>query len=449
MSAAPVVVIGGGLAGPEAAWQLARRGLEVELWEMRPHVSTPAHRTAGMAELVCSNSLKSESVHTAPWLLKQELRRAGSLLLACADEAAVPGGQALAVDRDRFSAAVERALAAEPRIRIVRREALELPAAPVAILATGPLTAPPLAAALARLTGREHLYFYDAISPIVEADSVNRDVAYAASRYGKGDAGDGDYWNCPLDREQYHRFRDALLAAPSYPLRAFEEPRYFEACLPLEELARRGPETLRFGPMKPVGLPDPRTGRPPYAVVQLRRETLRADSFNLVGFQNHLRFADQAAVLRLIPGLEQAHFLRFGQVHRNSYLQAPAVLDATLRLRACPGLFVAGQLCGTEGYVEAIATGFLAGVFAAAAAGGASVPPPPRATALGSLAHYIAHGPLPDYAPANISFDLLPPLPVPERDRALRHQRQCEAALAAFAAWLPQTAVAPALCALP
>ena len=465
MSPAPVVVIGGGLAGPEAAWQLARRGLEVELWEMRPHVSTPAHRTAGMAELVCSNSLKSESLHTAPWLLKQELRQAGSLLLACADEAAVPGGQALAVDRDRFSAAVERSLAAEPRIRILRHEALEPPDVPVAILATGPLTAPPLAAALARLTGREHLYFYDAISPIVEADSVNRDLAYPASRYGKERAsqapgiggrptngrpgaeprekaaraaGEGDYWNCPLDREQYHRFRDALLAAPSYPLRAFEEARYFEACLPLEELARRGPETLRFGPMKPVGLPDPRTGRLPHAVVQLRRENLRADSFNLVGFQNHLRFADQAAVLRLIPGLEHARFLRFGQVHRNSYLQAPAALDRTLQLRARPGLFIAGQLCGTEGYVEAIATGFLAGVFAAAAARGSEATPPPRATALGALLHYIAHGPLPDYVPANISFDLLPPLAVPERDRARRHQRQCESALAAFAAWLPQ-----------
>jgi methylenetetrahydrofolate--tRNA-(uracil-5-)-methyltransferase len=433
-------VIGGGLAGPEAAWQLARRGLEVELWEMRPHVSTPAHRTAGMAELVCSNSLKSESVHTAPWLLKQELRQAGSLLLACADAAAVPGGQALAVDRERFSAAVERALAAEPRIRILRREAAELPAAPVAVLATGPLTSPPLAAALARLTGREHLYFYDAISPIVEADSVDRAVAYAASRYGKGDAGEGDYWNCPLDREQYHRFRDALLAAPSYPLRAFEEPRYFEACLPLEELARRGPETLRFGPMKPVGLADPRTGRLPHAVVQLRRETLRADSFNLVGFQNHLRFADQAAVLRLIPGLERARFLRFGQVHRNSYLQAPAVLDGRLGLRARAGLFVAGQLCGTEGYVEAIATGWLAGVFAAAAARGRALAPPPRSTALGALLHYIAHGPLPEYAPANISFDLLPPLAVPERDRALRHRRQCEAALADFALWRPQAA---------
>jgi methylenetetrahydrofolate--tRNA-(uracil-5-)-methyltransferase len=440
VSATPVVVVGGGLAGPEAAWQLARRGLEVELWEMRPHVSTPAHRTAGMAELVCSNSLKSESPHTAPWLLKQELRQAGSLLLQCADAAAVPGGQALAVDRDRFSAAVEQALASQPRIRVIRREALALPDAEVAVLATGPLTSPPLAESLARLTGRQHLYFYDAISPIVEADSVDHAIAFPASRYGKGDAGQGDYWNCPLDRAQYQRFLDALLAAPSYPLRAFEQPRYFEACLPLEELARRGPETLRFGPMKPVGLCDPRTGRTPHAVVQLRRENLRADSFNLVGFQNHLRFADQAAVLRLIPGLEQARFLRFGQVHRNSYLQAPAVLDARLALRARPGLFIAGQLCGTEGYVEAIATGFLAGTFAAAAARGSQLPPPPRSTALGALLHYIAFGPLPDYVPANISFDLLPPLAPPERDRALRHQRQCESALTAFADWLPHAA---------
>ncbi|HVA64464.1 MAG TPA: methylenetetrahydrofolate--tRNA-(uracil(54)-C(5))-methyltransferase (FADH(2)-oxidizing) TrmFO [Terriglobales bacterium] len=431
--AAPLRVIGGGLAGPEAAYQIARRGLEVELWEMRPRVSTAAHQTGALGELVCSNSLKSETPYTAPWLLKEELRRAGSLLLPCAAEAAVPGGQALSVDRERFSAAIERGLARQPGITLRREEAVALPPERTIVLASGPLTSTPLAEALARLTGREHLYFYDAISPIVEADSVDPDKVFAASRHGKG--GD-DYLNCPLDREQYERFHAALLAAESYPLRAFEEPRFFEACLPLEELARRGKDTLRFGPMKPVGLPDPRTGRVPYAVVQLRQENLRADSYNLVGFQNHLRFGAQAEVLRLIPGLERARFLRFGQVHRNSYVQAPAVLDGKLRLRAQPSVFVAGQLCGTEGYVEAIATGYLAGVFAAAQAHRRTQAPPPRATALGSLLHYITQAPLERYTPANITFDLLPPLEQPERERGARHQRQCERALAALAGWL-------------
>jgi methylenetetrahydrofolate--tRNA-(uracil-5-)-methyltransferase len=427
-----VAVIGGGLAGPEAAWQLARRGCAVELWEMRPRVSTPAHQTGALGELVCSNSLKSEAPDSAPWLLKQELRRGGSLLLACAAAAAVPGGQALTVDRERFSAEIEARLAAHPQIRIRREEARALPGDSVTVLASGPLTSGPLAEALAAASGRRHLYFYDAISPIVDAATVNRDRVYAAGRYGKG--GD-DYWNCPLNREEYHRFREAVLAAGSYPLHAFEEPRYFEACLPLEELARRGPDTLRFGPMKPVGLPDPRTGKLPYAVVQLRRENLRSDSFNLVGFQNHLRHGAQPGVLRLIPGLEEARFLRLGQVHRNTYVAAPAVLDERLQLRARPGVFLAGQLCGTEGYVEAIATGWLAGQFAAAAAQGRDLPPPPRATALGALLHYIIHSDPAAYTPANISFDLLPPLPAPVRERAERRSRQCARALAAWDAW--------------
>ncbi|HWG37506.1 MAG TPA: methylenetetrahydrofolate--tRNA-(uracil(54)-C(5))-methyltransferase (FADH(2)-oxidizing) TrmFO [Terriglobales bacterium] len=429
-----VRVIGGGLAGPEAAWQLAQRGLEVELWEMRPRVSTPAHQTSALGELVCSNSLKSEAPNSAPWLLKQELRRAGSLLLACADAAAVPGGQALAVDRERFSAAIEARLGGHPRIRIRREEATTLPPHAITVLAAGPLCSAPLAEALAQRTGRSHLYFYDAISPIVEAESVDSERAYGGSRYGKG--GDDDYLNCPLDRAEYERFYHALVAAASYPLRAFEEPRFFEACLPLEELARRGPDTLRFGPMKPVGLRDPRTGREPYAAVQLRRENLRADSYNLVGFQNHLRFGAQAEVLRLIPALEHARFLRYGQVHRNSYLLAPAVLDGALRLRAQPTIFVAGQLCGTEGYVEAIATGLLAGRFAAAAALGEPAEPPPRASALGSLLHYITRSPIQGYAPANITMDLLPALAIPERERARRHPLQCAAALAAADAWL-------------
>ncbi|MGH9480580.1 MAG: methylenetetrahydrofolate--tRNA-(uracil(54)-C(5))-methyltransferase (FADH(2)-oxidizing) TrmFO [Terriglobales bacterium] len=437
-AAEPIWVIGGGLAGPEAAYQLARRGHRVELWEMRPRVSTPAHQTGALGELVCSNSLKSETPHTAPWLLKAELRLADSLLLGCAAEAAVPGGQALSVDRERFSAAIERALAQEHNLTVRREEATELPADRITVLASGPLTSAPLAESLAAITGREHLYFYDAISPIVEADSVDRAIAYPGSRYGKGG---NDYLNCPLDRAQYERFCRALLAAESYPLRGFEEARYFEACLPLEEIARRGPETLRFGPMKPVGLPDPCSGRIPHAVVQLRQENLRADSYNLVGFQNHLRFGAQAEVLRLIPGLERARFLRFGQVHRNSYLQAPAVLDPWLRLRRRPNLFVAGQLCGTEGYVEAIATGYLAGVFAAAQAAAEPAEAPPRESALGSLLHYITSARADDYAPANITFDLLPGLEPPERERALRHRRQCERALAAASAWLERQAV--------
>lgn len=427
-----MVVIGGGLAGPEAAWQLAGRGCAVELWEMRPRVSTPAHQTGAMGELVCSNSLKSEAPDSAPWLLKEELRRGGSLLLACAAAAAVPGGQALTVDRDRFSAAIEARLAAHPLIRIRREEARALPGDQLTVLASGPLTSEPLTAALALASGKQHLYFYDAISPIVDAATVNRDQVYAAGRYGKG--GD-DYWNCPLDRGQYARFHAALLAADSYPLHAFEEPRFFEACLPLEELARRGPDTLRFGPMKPVGLPDPRTGKLPYAVVQLRSENLRSDSFNLVGFQNHIRHGAQPGVLRLIPGLEQARFLRLGQVHRNTYVAAPAVLNDRLQLRARPRVWLAGQLCGTEGYIEAIATGWLAGQFAAAAAQGRSLPPPPRATALGALLHYIAHSDPADYTPANISFDLLPPLESPLRDRAQRRRAQCALALDSFAAW--------------
>lgn len=441
----PVHVIGGGLAGPEAAYQLAAARCRVILYEMRPRVSTPAHRTGGLGELVCSNSLKSETPLSAPWLLKQELRAAGSLLMRCAQAASVPGGQALTVDRVAFSAAIETALAAVPILEIRREEVQSLEAmepGPV-VVATGPLTSPALASDLARRSGRGGLYFYDAISPIVEAGSVDRSRAFPASRYER----DGeDYLNCPFDREEFGRFCGALQTAESYPLHAFEEAKYFEACLPLEELARRGVETLRFGPLKPVGLVDPRTGRRPYAAVQLRRENRRADSYNLVGCQNHLRAADQARVLRLIPGLESARFLRFGQVHRNTYLDAPRALNGRLELNqhgAGRPIFIAGQLCGTEGYVEAIATGLLAGRFAAAAAQGRELPPPPRASALGSLLSYMAppppgqpdHGRGQAYAPANMTFDLLPRA-CAIRDRAARHQAQCQRALAAIAGWL-------------
>jgi len=434
----PIHIIGAGLAGCEAAWQIARRGLRCTLHEMRPVRPTAAHQTDRLAELVCSNSLKSETESTAPWLLKQELRRLGSLLLAAAARARVPGGQALTVDRGVFANEVTAAIAAEPLIDVRREEVTAIPAEPIVIVATGPLTSDALAKDIARLTGSERLYFYDAISPIVDADSVDTSVAFWASRYGKSVDSTGDYLNCPLDREQYERFVDALLVAQ--PVTAhIEEDRtpFFEACLPIEELARRGRETLRFGPMKPVGLSDPRTGRRPYAAVQLRQESLRARSFNLVGFQNHMKFGDQARVLRTIPGLETAEFLRFGQIHRNTYINAPVLLSATLQLREAPRVFFAGQISGVEGYVEAISTGLMAGMHAAALAAGVAPRGLPRQTALGSLCHYIAGADPANYQPANITFDLLPALDEAARlrlkhDKKARHAEVCRLALEAL-----------------
>jgi len=437
MPARAIVVIGGGLAGCEAAWQLARAGLDVTLYEMRPAHATPAHKTDRLAELVCSNSLKSDEPDTAPWLLKEELRRAGSLLLAIAHRVAVPGGTALAVDRELFAASITEAITANPRISVRREEVRVIPDDAIVILASGPLTAHALAQDLTRLTGSDHLYFYDAISPIVAAETIDYAKVFRAARYGKGGE---DYLNCPLTRADYDRFYAALLAAEEVPRRDFEETRYFEACLPIEELARRGRDTLRFGPMKPVGLTDPRTGRRPYAVVQLRPENQRAASYNLVGFQNHLKFTTQKRLLQMIPGLERAEFLRYGQVHRNTYINAPALLTPSLQLRAHPNVFVAGQLCGTEGYIEAIATGFMAGTHAARLAQGEAAVLLPRETALGSLVHYITESDPHDYRPANIAFDLLPALPAAEAERLqskrARRARQCQRALAALAAWL-------------
>ena len=409
-------VIGGGLAGPEAALTAARLGCEVELYEMRAMVDgkprlTPAHQTTDFGELVCSNSLKSESPNTAPWLLKQEMRRAGSALMRMADETAVPAGQALAVDRVEFSRRISEAIAAEPRIRVFREEVTQL--APVegdetlTILATGPLTSEALSAEIERITGSGHLSFYDSISPIVEADSIDMERVYFAARWDKGTP---DYLNCPMDRAEYERFLDALLAAEPAESRDWEKADYFEGCLPIEVLASRGRDTLRFGPMKPVGLRDPRTGLRPWAVVQLRKENLRADSYNLVGFQNHLKFGEQARVLRLIPGLENARFLRYGQIHRNTYIQAPTLLDETLRLKKEPRLLFAGQLSGVEGYTESIASGLLAGIYAAKLARGEEPTPAPRASALGSLVYYITHADPKHFQPANMTFDLLEPL---------------------------------------
>jgi len=440
-----VTIAGGGLAGSEAAWQLAVRHIPVTLYEMRPARPTPAHKTDRLAELVCSNSLKSNTPGAAAWLLKEELRRSGSLLMKLAGECAVPGGAALAVDRERFSEAVTHALLEHPLVTLRREELKDVPSEGLVLVATGPLTSDALARSIQSLTGSENLAFYDAISPIVDAETVDQERVFAASRYGKG--GTEDYLNCPLNEQEYGAFYDALRGAETVEAHAFEDLNYFEACLPIEELARRGFDTLRFGPMKPVGLADPRTGRQPFAVVQLRTENLRFSSYNLVGFQNHLKFPEQARILRKIPGLEQAEFLRFGQIHRNTYLNAPRLLAPDLRLRAAPHVFIAGQLCGVEGYVECIAAGFLAGVAMARQRAGGCFAPPPRATALGSLIHYVSHADSGNYQPANISFDLLPPLEdLPRavgRDRRARRARQCERALAELEPWIRESCAGP------
>ena len=436
-----VRVIGAGLAGSEAAWQCARRGVAVELFEMRPVRTTPAHQTDNFAELVCSNSLKSESENTAPWLLKEEMRRAGSRLLEIARETAVPAGHALAVDRAEFSRKVTEAISREPLITIRREEVTEVEADQNTIIASGPMTSDALSREIVRLSldpsragapAPHNLYFYDSISPIVEADSIDMSKVYLAARYDKGSA---DYINCPMSKEEYDQFYDALLAAQSVDQKDWEKLNYFESCLPIEEIARRGRDTLRFGPIKPVGLKDPRTGRIPYAAVQLRQENLRADSYNLVGFQNHLKFGEQARVLSLIPGLESARFLRYGQIHRNTYINAPALLNPILQMKAHPQVLFAGQICGVEGYVESIATGLMAGLNAAAMATGGEPAPAPRATAFGSLVHYITQAESKNFQPANITFDLLPALETRVRDRKERHRQQCERALREFDGW--------------
>jgi methylenetetrahydrofolate--tRNA-(uracil-5-)-methyltransferase len=453
---------------------------------MRPTRSTEAHQTADFAELVCSNSLKSESENTAPWLLKQEMRRAGSILLAEADATAVPAGHALAVDRIEFSKRVAERIAAESRITVHREEVTRLDENDpntLTILASGPLTSPALAGELQRLTGSSHLAFYDSISPIVDASTIDMEKVYLAARWDKGTA---DYINCPFTKEEYDRFLEALTNAETVPAKEWEQipteypaclssrtlserseskgegsasptdnqqrttnnsPQYFEGCLPIEETARRGRDTLRFGPMKPAGLTNPKTGKWPYAVVQLRQENLRADSYNLVGFQNHLKFGEQNRVLKLIPGLENATFLRYGQIHRNTYIHAPSLLTETLQLKAHPTIMIAGQLSGVEGYTESIASGMLAGIYAASIMNGKAPAPAPRLTANGSLIHYITHSEAKKFQPANITFDLLPPLE-PElrkktRDKKERHRIQCQRALDAFESWLEAEVLQP------
>lgn len=484
-----IVVIGAGLAGSEATWQIATRldamnaapTLGVELWEMRPAVPTPAHKTDRFGELVCSNSLKSDTEFSAPWLLKEELRQLNSLLIAVAREARVPSGQALSVDRDQFAQRITERLTSHPRIRVRREELIEIPQADdtVVIVATGPLTSERLSKNIREVTAVEQLYFYDAISPIVDAETIDHSIAFRASRYGKGGE---DYMNCPFSPEEYDAFYEELVSAQCVPTHEFEKEilvgvapgriggekdslktamsarscssvrpdflealpagtiPYFEGCLPIEELARRGRDTLRFGPMKPVGLLDPRTGRMPWACVQLRQETLLADSYNLVGFQNHLRFPEQQRVFRMIPGLAHAEFVRFGQMHRNTYINSPCVLVESLQMRARPNIFFAGQLVGVEGYVESIMTGLIAGINALRWADGQNPNAPPADTACGSLLNYITHAPPHNFQPMNIVFSLLPT--VEGRDacgrkipKADRHRRQCEVALERFQTW--------------
>lgn len=450
-------VIGGGLAGPEAALQAAEAGCDVTLYEMRPQRKTEAHLTDDFAELVCSNSLKSETENSAPWLLKQEMRKAGSFLLRAADATSVPAGNALAVDRELFSAKVAEMIEAHPRITVVREEVTTLDETDenaITILASGPLTSPALAAELQRLTGADHMAFYDSISPIVDAASIDMEKVYFAARWDKGTA---DYINCPFTKDEYNAFIDVLAKAEKIEQKSWEQIpadgvattaaaglQYFEGCLPIEETARRGRDTLRFGPMKPAGLTNPKTGRWPYAAVQLRQENLRADSYNLVGFQNSLKYGEQARILRMIPGLENAKFLRYGQIHRNTYIHAPSLLTETLQLRAHANVMIAGQLSGVEGYTESIASGLLAGRFAAMLARGETPVPAPRLSANGSLMHYITHAETKRFQPANITFDLLPPLEEELRkkirDKKERHRIQCERGLVAWEEWLRASA---------
>jgi len=429
-----VTVVGGGLAGSEAAWQIARRGVRVRLYEMRPKRPTAVHRTDRLAELVCSNSLKSLELSTAHGLLKQEMTRLGSLIVDCAHGHRVPAGAALAVDRERFADAVTRALEAEPLVEIVREEVTAIPGEGLVILAVGPLVAERLAAAIGELTGQQHLYFFDAIAPIVEAESIDRSIVFAESRYGKG--GGADYLNCPLTEEEYERFIDDLLAGEKAPLHDLDRTPFFEGCLPIEEMARRGRNTLAFGPMKPVGLRDPRTGRRPHAVVQLRQDNLAAEHYSMVGFQTQLRWPEQQRIFRTIPGLAGASFVRLGQLHRNCYINAPSVLEPTLEARQRPGLFFAGQISGVEGYTESAATGLLAGINAARLAGGEPVLALPPDTMLGALCRYIARADPAGYQPTNAAFGLLPEPAARPRGKRDRRLARSAAALESLERWV-------------
>ena len=430
-------VIGGGLAGVEAAWQAAETGAKVKLYEMRPVAQTPAHRTDKLAEIVCSNSLKSDEVGSAPYLLKEELRRGGSLAMRAAEATRVPAGAALAVDRGKFADFITAEIEAHPRIELIREEIKAIPHDEITIIATGPLTSDALTLEIMKMTGDDQLYFYDAIAPIVAADSIDMNVAFKAARYGKG--GD-DYINCPFNREQYEVFYNALVEAKSVPLKRFEDTHWFESCLPIEEIARRGVDTLRFGPMKPKGLYEPATGREPYAAVQLRQENLMADAYSLVGFQNHLKYGEQARVLRLIPGMENSDFLQYGQIHRNTFINSPKIIDATLQTKKNPKLFFAGQITGVEGYVESVGTGWLAGLNAARILRNENLITAPTTSAIGALCRYVSNVETKNFQPVNITFGLLEELPLElrkkYRNKRERHGVQVERALESWNEWL-------------
>ncbi len=444
-------VIGGGLAGVEAAWQAAERGVKVKLYEMRPVQQTPAHRTDKLAEIVCSNSLKTDEPGSAPYLLKEELRRGGSMVLDVAHATRVPAGAALSVDRIKFAEMITERIEAHPNIEIIREEVVEIPRGkqdacpPVTIIATGPLTSDALTREIMRITGDEQLYFYDAIAPIVAADSIDMSIAFKAARYGKG--GD-DYINCPMNRDEYAVFYDGLIGAKSVPLKRFEDTHWFESCLPIEEAARRGVDTLRYGPMKPKGLYDPRTGYEPYACVQLRQENMMADAYGMVGFQNHLRYGEQERVLKLIPGLQNAEFLQFGQIHRNTFINSPKILNEALAVRDNPRIFFAGQITGVEGYVESVATGWLAGINAVNVLRDQPMITAPQTSAIGALCRYVSNVETKNFQPVNITFGLLEPLPVElrkkHRNKRERHMVQVERALVDWDEWMGTQAPLPA-----
>lgn len=443
MLATRIMVVGGGLAGSEAAWQAARLGAEVTLYEMRPGTTTPAHTGADLGELVCSNSLGSNFVNRAPGLLKEELRRLGSLVIEVADAHCVPAGSALAVDREGFAAAVTARLAANPQIQIVREEVTEIPPAGTVIIASGPLTSPPLAKSIQRFTGETNLFFYDAIAPIVEAESIDMSIAFRASRYDKGESKDGDYINCPMTQAEYEAFYEALVTAPRIPLRDFEreDAQFFEGCLPVEVMAERGVKALAYGPLRPVGLRDPRTGHRPYAVVQLRQDDAAGTLYNLVGFQTNLRYGAQDQVLRMIPGLAEAEFVRYGSMHRNTYINAPTVLRPTLQTRERADLFFAGQIAGLEGYAGNIAGGWLAGVNAARVARGEAPVTLPQETMAGAMMHYITHASPEDFQPMKANFGLVPPHDRRIRGKRARGEAHAERALGTLADWFAEASL--------
>jgi len=433
-----IVIIGGGLAGSEAAWQAANRGAKVTLYEMRPKEMTKAHKTGGLAELVCSNSLGSADPLNAPGILKEEMRRLGSLIIASAEQARVPAGSALAVDRDQFSLKITQALESHPNVRILHEEITEIPTDCLCIIATGPLTSDKLSVAIRAVTQSHHLYFFDAISPIIDAESINMDIVFAASRYDKGGA---DYLNCPMDDAQYNTFYDALMAAEKVQPKEFEKTPYFEACIPIEVMAERGRQTMLFGPLKPVGLEDPRTGKRPTAVIQLRTENVHRTCYNMVGFQTKLTYPEQKRVFRMIPGLEQAEFLRYGSLHRNTFINSPQLLLNTLQFKSRGTLFFAGQLVGVEGYTESAAMGGFAGINAARALAGLPLVTPPATTAHGCLVGHVASSDPKHFQPMNTNYGLFPPLAQPTRDKEKKRQLIAQRAREDFERWMTQSAL--------